>query len=97
VESLYGPLPVSCRAVVAERDGEILAVAGLAMFPETMTAFSKIAQDIPPITIVRVGRALMQIIERHGANVLAEAENETSLKLLKHLGFSVVQGRLCRI
>lgn len=102
--AFYGlplPFPVSVRAIAVELDGQIVAIAGLALYPESSTAFSEMRDELRPYkkTIMRTGRMFMDLVRKHGYNVAAFAspDEPNSLAFLQRLGFTHCGERLCRV
>ncbi len=86
---------LSVRGVVADRDGEILGVIGLAYQDNEMQAFSSMKEDMRqyPMTIMRAVSKFKTILKSYGANVLAIAnpDEKHSDKLLESVGFQFVE------
>jgi hypothetical protein len=85
---------VSQRAIVVELDGEILGVAALNYFDGQMTAISEMRDELQayPVTIMKAARMFAEILDKHGAGVLAVASNEIprSAQFLERVGFNYI-------
>lgn len=90
IRSFYGsPRRETLRAFVADLDGDVIAVWGLARKGESLTMFSDLKPEAYRYrkTIVREGRKALEIA--NGLTVLAVAQPEIvgSDRYLKALGF----------
>ncbi len=88
----YGENPgFTVRALVADLDGEIIAIGGLAYYPGQMLAFSEMKEPMRkyPKLIYKSAFKVAELIKKYGGSVVAVAnckENNAG-KLLKKLGF----------
>lgn len=87
---------------MVELGGEVVGIAGLSYHDEQMTAFSRMDDSLKayPVTIMKVGKEIVDLIKKHGRNVMAIAsvDEPGSDKFLERLGFVFVgeteQGRV---
>lgn len=98
----YGVRPkYSVRALAVKIDDRVVAIAGLAIHEDRMTAFSDMRDELRPykLTIMKTAKALMKLIDRHGVNVMAIASEDepNSLAFLQRIGFKHCGERLCKI
>lgn len=78
----------SIRAYVAVVGGDVVAVAGIHHQKNGLSvAFSDISPSMRKKDIVKFGRAVVAAIKKRGKPVLAWCCNESSKKLLTHIGF----------
>lgn len=98
IEHYLPNCPYSVRAVVAERDGELLAIGGVYYQRGTAIAFTEARQDFSKRDRARGMRHVMRIIEQvHGAVYAKEGPFETAPAMLAHFGFEPVEdGYYCR-
>ena len=95
IEQYYGkPLGNSVRAIVADLDGKILGVAGMAYHKDQMLAFSKMDDEMKayPFTIMRAARKFAKMARKYGKNVLAVAAcyEKNSDAFLRRVGFEFI-------
>lgn len=87
----YGPdNPVyfSARAVVAERDGELLGVGGICRVNKQMQVFTDIRGDVSKKDIIRAARMVIDLANRYTAVVAyADLDKPTAIGFGKHFGF----------
>lgn len=89
--------PASVRAFVAELDGEVLGVAGIAYWPNRIAAFAdmKPGGEKYPLTIMRIARRVQALLREVKAPVYCNADPDfpNSPAFLAHVGFEHVGGR----
>lgn len=81
----------SSRAVVADRDGEILGVGGVCRVNGQMHVFTDIrSEEISPKDVIRAARMVLGIINRYNSVVaFADPKRSTSEVFAKHFGFEL--------
>tara|TARA_R110000850_G_scaffold269167_2_gene401004 strand:- start:3076 stop:3462 length:387 start_codon:yes stop_codon:yes gene_type:complete len=92
IVAFYGEAPsFAIRALVADLDGEIIAIGGLAYHPNRMLAFSDMKEPMRdyPILIYKSAKKVIKLIEKYGGGVVAVASDSesNSNEFLKRLGF----------
>lgn len=84
------PYSNSLRGLAVERDGELLAIAGV-MHSAYLQVFSSMTDEMRkyPIMILKTAKRLLQIMETYNQPLyaLASEDEPTSEQFLKHLGF----------
>lgn len=88
----YGePSPMTCRAVVAERDGQPLGIGGVYYYRRQVIAFSQVKPELldSKRDMVIASRATFKMIKALGVPVYALADDSlmNSAKTLEHYGF----------
>lgn len=85
---------VSQRAIVVELDGKIVGIAALNYFDNQMTAVSEMRDELKayPVTIMKAAKRFAEILNKHGAGVLAVASNDIprSAQFLERVGFEYI-------
>lgn len=93
----YGePLGELSRVVVADRDGEILGVAGLLREQTHWLAFSNAKPGLPAKTMYRAGLWVAKFADEVSAPVYAIAESCRSVPILERVGFTRINGDVFR-
>lgn len=92
VHAFYGKTMPTMRAVVADCDGEILALAGIAGFSNQWTMFSQMKEQLPGKTCFRMARLIIGIANNLPGPVYAVAESDRSCKFLERIGFKPMNG-----
>lgn len=91
LDKFYGPddpVYFSARAVVVEREGEILGVGGICRVNKQMQVFSDIRGDISKKDILRASRMVIAMANRYTSVVAyADLSKPTALGFAKHFGF----------
>jgi hypothetical protein len=86
-----GKVPATMRAIVAEHEGQLLGIAGIAMCEDHAQAFSGYRPGMRgwPVTMGRMAVVFASMLERAGVPVIAIcSETEpTAPALLARLGF----------
>lgn len=85
-----GTVPTTMRAVVVERDGEILGIGGVARAQDHMQAFSRVSDELRPhkITLGRVAVMVRKMIDEMDCVwALCDPNEPTSPNLLEWIGF----------
>jgi hypothetical protein len=86
------PYSNSLRGLAVERDGELLAIAGV-MHSAYLQVFSSMTDEMRkyPIMILKTAKRLLQIMESYNQPLYALASDDepTSEQFLKHLGFEL--------
>lgn len=93
--AFYDLRTVSTKSYAAEKDGQILGVAGIGYLQSKVFAFAHLRKDLQhdthkyQMTIMRVAKKVVALMEECGCDVYAVADEElhTSMNFLKHLGF----------
>ena len=87
-----GPPPMTMRAVVVDRDGEIMAVAGLCRAPNHVQIFSHIKDELRPhrMTMARTAAALRKMVDGP-VIALQDKSEQTSARLLQWMGLTEVE------
>jgi len=87
-------LPRTIQAVSVWRDGQLDAIAGVAIEEGKIEAFSDIRKGIsvPKITVYRVAKEIMKMIRTRKTQVFAIADPNipTSERFLESLGFTLL-------
>lgn len=90
-------LPVSMRGYVAELDGKVMGIAGLAYGVNQITAFADMAEggEKYPMAIMRITKLVKGLLNETRAPVYCNAEiaRPGAAKFLEHVGFKHVNGR----
>jgi hypothetical protein len=90
-------LPVLMRGYVAEHEGQIKGIAGLAYGVNQITAFADMAEDGQkyPMTIMRMAKLIKGLLNETSAPVYCNADVTlpNAGKFLEHVGFKPVTGR----
>jgi hypothetical protein len=99
LKRFYGEEPKrSQRAVVAIKDDRIIGVAGIYTEKERSVMFSEMSDECrkDKRTVVKGIRAVMKLASARAMPVmaLADPEIEGSEKLLEHMGFAPLKGRV---
>jgi N-acetylglutamate synthase-like GNAT family acetyltransferase len=85
------------RGFTAEKDGQVLGVAGLMYMPSAIIAFAEMGEDCQkyPMTIMRIARLMRELMRGRIAPVFAVADTNwpNSEAFLEHVGFERVAGR----
>lgn len=83
------------RAIVAETDGKVIGIAGLAYQGEHVIAFSEIRDELRryPVTIMRAARRVLRMLDGTGALAVANPEEQGARRFLTRLGFATVCDR----
>lgn len=86
---------MSCKAIVAEMDGEILGIGGIYYRNGFMVAFSDFNEKMNdfPFTRGRATKMIMDIVGNKPCIAIADQRHSGSEKLLTRLGFKHVSGR----
>jgi hypothetical protein len=97
-KAYWGPvLPTSVRAYVAEKDGELLGIAGLAYMPTGILAFADMKEGGQkyPMAIMRITKLVKALLNETSAPVYCNADMSlpNSRKFLEHVGFKLRNGR----
>lgn len=92
IEAFYGERPpFTMRALVADLDGEIIGIGGVAYYPNKIVAFSEIKPKFRKYkkTIYKAAKMVCKIVDKYGASALAiSSESEkNSGELLARMGF----------
>lgn len=95
VSEFLGSMPgPSMRAIVAERQGEVLGIAGIYRQGDNQVAFSDLSEEILryPMAIGRATRRLGRMIEATGIPTLAieGPRIPTAPRLLEWAGFELI-------
>lgn len=89
--------PVSMRAFVAEQDGVVKAVAGLAFMPSSIVAFSDQSSEMPPhsMTAMRMARKIIGVMKDIKSPVycVADKTKPNACSFLEHIGFTPLGDR----
>jgi hypothetical protein len=95
IEGFSGvPLARTVRAFVAEKDGALVGIGGLAYYPDHVLAFSEITDPLREhkTTIWRVCRRIVDMMKNCRAPVYAvrNPDEPTAGALLERMGFALV-------
>jgi len=89
--------PVSMRGYVAEHEGKVMGIAGLAYGPHQIIAFADMAEGGQkyPMAIMRITKLVKGLLNETKAPVYCNADVSlpNSKKFLEHVGFKPVSGR----
>jgi hypothetical protein len=89
-------LPRTVRGFAAERDGELMGVAGVMYMPGRLLAFAEMVEEGQryPLSIMRMARLMRGLLREISSPVFAQADAQypNSGNFLEHLGFRHVQG-----
>lgn len=95
-----GKVPASMRALVAEHEGEVLGIAGIALRDDHAEAFSayKPAMRQWPVTMAKAAVVFCHMLDRAGVPVFALCSDteKTAPRLLERLGFKHKEGQVWR-
>ena len=90
-------LPVSVRGYVAELDGKVMGIAGLAYAPTQIRAFADMAEGGQkyPMTIMRITKLVKALLNETKAPVYCNADEAlpNARKFLEHVGFKPFDAR----
>lgn len=90
-------LSVSIRGYVAEHEGRIMGIAGLAYAPNHILAFADMAEGGQkyPMAIMRITKLVKALLNETNAPVYCNADVTlpNSKKFLEHVGFKPTTGR----
>lgn len=90
-------LPVSVRGYVAELDGKVMGIAGLAYGTNQITAFADMAEGGQkyPMAIMRITKLVKGLLNETRAPVYCNADVTlpNARKFLEHVGFKHDEGR----
>lgn len=90
-------LPGSIRGYVAELDGQVMGIAGLAYAPNNIIAFADMAEGGQkyPMTIMRMTKLVKTLLNETRVPVYCNADVKlrNSTKFLEHIGFKPCGGR----
>lgn len=97
-EAFWGrSLPASIRGYVAEKDGVVMGVAGLAYMPTQIIAFADMKEGGQkyPMTIMRITKLVKALLNETKVPVYCNADVllPNSQKFLEHVGFKLLSGR----
>lgn len=93
LEKWYGgPPPMTTRALVVDRDGEILAVAGLCRAPNHVQLFSEIKDELRAhkMTMARTAAMLRSMINGP-VMAMQDCSEPTSRRLLEWCGLREIE------
>lgn len=88
----FYPDAPTVRAVVAEKDGEVVAIAAIAGFSNHWVMVSDMAEPLPGKTCFRVAKRIMDIGRKLPGRVLAQAKSEASAAFLERIGLRPLGG-----
>lgn len=99
IAALYdGPVKRSIRAVVVTVDGVPLGLGGVYYEEDRVIGFARIKADLRayPFAIYKAALAVMAMIDRRAATVVAVADQcvPRSKQFLEHLGFQQIEGEV---
>lgn len=85
----YGCVPFTGRAVVLEQDGELVAIAGIAIGAGEAQAFSDVRGSPSPVALGRTVMLFRRLLDEHRGSVIAMCTDGllTAPRLLAWLGF----------
>ncbi len=94
-ETFYGHKPkVTIRAVVAELDGKVVGIGGIAYYKNQMVAFSEIRDDLRkyPVFIMKAAKRIAKLLDKHGKSAVAIAcpKEGNSQAMLERVGFTKI-------
>lgn len=97
-QAFWGPgLPTSIRGYVAELDGRVMGIAGLAYAPNQIRAFADMVAggEKYPMTIMRMVKLVKALLNETKAPVFCNADPNlpNSRKFLAHVGFKPMDDR----
>lgn len=88
----------SVRGFLAEKDGEVLGVAGLMYMPRVIVAFADMREGGQqyPLSIMRMARRMRDLMNTISAPIVADADPQypNSAAFLAHVGFERAHGPL---
>lgn len=89
--------PVSIRGYVAELDGRVMGIAGLAYAPNQIRGFADMVEEGQkyPMTIMRITKLVKALLNETKAPVFCNADPNlpNARKFLEHIGFKQVDDR----
>lgn len=89
--------PVSMRAFVAEQDGVVMAVAGLAFMSSGIMAFSDQSPEMPPhaMTAMRMAKKIIGVMQDIKSPVYCTADKTkpNACSFLERIGFTPLGNR----
>lgn len=91
-----GEMKMTCRAIVADLDGDILGMGGVYYTGSHVIAFSDFKDKMRkyPFTMARAVKIIMNIVGNKPCLAVADARHEGSDKLLEKIGFKHLDGRI---
>ena len=85
IRRFYGKtIPMTTRAVVAERDGEIVGVGGYYLSNGVAIAFTNTDGSMSKREIILGGRSVMDLLKNFGGPVVARSDEKSAIG---HFGF----------
>jgi hypothetical protein len=91
-----GKMKMSCKAIVADLDGEIIGIGGIYYTKENVIVFSDFTEKMEefPFTIARAVKLIMNIVGNKTCVAIADEKHPGSEKLLTRIGFRHLAGRI---